>query len=279
MLNDNPSLSSITNQLAIDESSPSNIPLEKKTPNDDLHSFLTDQQEMVSSFPILIPVIKSSVQQQSTSFRSFSPPFFALSNDQTGSRITQEVTVNRHGALSTFFPDKHPEPPQMITENTCELFKIDWTDPQVFAVTELIEDLGLSCNYKDIHLPKNENNQEVSDKRRVNVQVNHNYAPKAIEYVDAEIRVRTEVASIGGTFEFNYEPLTTPRDVKMILRCDIGMPSFQKYGKQLTNHTIVANNYDKTSHTYSCNLENKIPIKKICRYLVYAVDYISIAKI
>merc|ERR1712123_14306 len=51
------------------------IPLEKKTPDDDLLSFPSDQQELVSSFPILIPVIKSSVQQHSTSFRSLSPPF------------------------------------------------------------------------------------------------------------------------------------------------------------------------------------------------------------
>jgi len=76
MLNYNPSLSSITNQLAFDESSPSIIPLEKKTPNDALLSFPSDQQEMVSSFPILIPVIKSSVQQHSASCRSFSPPFY-----------------------------------------------------------------------------------------------------------------------------------------------------------------------------------------------------------
>ena len=153
---------------------------------------------------------------------------------------------------------------------------------------QIIEDHGYDANQNEIidalKVNKNiegENPGDFTNNRiRVNI-TNHDAREKGS--INLQIKVQTQYAKVGPNFTFSIIPIVIPdhmkKNMKMVLRWDMGVTLALRGHDIYGPHAILANDYDSDTGNYHCVndwIDKNLPINNS---RIYAVDYVRIIEI
>lgn len=216
--------------------------------------------------------------------------FFKILEDDDDLRHLSLKMKPEQGKISDKIPTTHPEIPKYLQHQN-ETGSKPFVSNQIGgtcashsigkAILDYLDDLGIDAVQENIiqaliaevqpdHSPKN---PDEFDKKQIKVRISEKGNADRTEDVTLEVRVLTQRGKVDPTDNiFKTVPITDPdMKMKMVLRW------ITPYG----HHAIYSEHYEMSTETYSCLNswgKNEPRKPKLLASMIYAIDYISIAK-